>query len=217
MIDPKELQKQIDKGFEVEKDDELVIDHIKIDYLTDEVSYLKYLVDRGYSLNTLKDFEVGYSKVKERVVIPVRDSSYKLIAFIGRAIEQDQVPKYLYTSGFKRKLALFNIQNAKQYDSVIVCEGSLDCLKIHQAGFSNCVSTLGAKVSEEQIKMLRRNFDTIMIFSDNDEAGEAMRSAIINGCQGKEMYVLDIPDGCKDPGEMTEEQIQESFLNKKQA
>ena len=213
-IDPKELQKEIDKGFIKDKEDFLEIDQIRIDYNSDQLNLLNPLLERGFTKQTLIDFEVGFSKIKNRVVIPVRDVSYNLVAFIGRAIEQDQTPKYLYNKGFKRKEVLFNLQNAKSYDSVIVCEGSLDCMKTHQAGFKNTVATLGAKFSDEQTKLLRRFFDTIVIFSDNDEAGRSMSDAIMGACLGKEMYRMQIPEHLKDPGDMTEEQIKESFNNK---
>lgn len=214
-IDPDELQREIDKGFQEDSDESLSIDSIKIDYESDDVSLLSSLFDRGYTKQSIIDFEIGYSKIKNRVVIPVRDISYNLIGFIGRAVDSDQSPKYLYNKGFKRKDVLFNLQNAKYYDSVIICEGSLDCIKVHQAGFKNVVATLGAKVSDPQIRLMRRFFDSIMIFSDNDDAGRSMRDGIIDGCRGKEIFQLDIPEGLKDPGDMTEKQIQQSIENKK--
>lgn len=213
-IDPCELQKQIDKGFEEEKEEELSLDSMRVDYHSNEIELLQYLIDRGYSKQTLIDFEVCYSRVKNRVVIPVRDINYVLLGYIGRSIASDQEPKYLYNKGLKRKSLLFNLNNAKKYESVIVCEGSLDCMKVHQSGFKNCVATLGAKVSDEQVSLLRKFFDTIVIFSDNDDAGRSMRDAIITGCLGKEIFQMEIPDGLKDPGDLTEQQINQSFENK---
>lgn len=213
-IDPCELQKQIDKGFEVDKEEELSLDSMRVDYSSDEIVLLKYLTDRGYSQQTLVDFDVCYSRVKDRVTIPVRDVNYTLLGYIGRSVSPDQEPKYLYNKGLKRKNVLFNLNNAKKYDSVIVCEGSLDCMKVHQAGFKNCVATLGAKVSDEQTSLLRKFFDTIVIFSDNDDAGRSMRDAIIAGCLGKEIFQMKVPDGYKDPGELTDQQIQQSFESK---
>lgn len=216
-LDPVALKKQIENGFR--KNDyieELDITDVEIDYENEnELANIQMFYDRGLSYETLEYFEIGYSTVKERIVIPVRDQSYKLVGFIGRAIKPEQEPRYLYNKGFKRADVLFNIQNAKKYDSCIIVEGSVDAMMVHQAGFPNVVSTLGAQVSANQIKMIKRCFDSIIIFSDNDDAGNAMKSDIINLCRGKEIYTVENNTGCKDPGEMTSMQIQEIINNKK--
>ena len=214
ILDPVNLQRELDLALEVKNDEELTIDAIEIDYDSDEVKNLQTLVDRGYELEVLEDFEIGYSSVKDRVVIPVRDPQYKLVGLIGRAIHDWQDPRYLYNKGFKRADVLFNIQNAKTYDSVIVCEGSLDAVKIAQAGFKNVVATLGAKVSLNQVKMIKKYFDSVIVFSDNDDAGAEMRRAILEECRGKEMFTVSIPDDLKDPGDMTEQQIKQAITSK---
>ena len=84
---------------------------------------------------------MGSQRKKNRVVIPVRDQRYKLIGFIGRATDENQEPRYLYNKGFKRADVLFNIQNAKYFDSCIIVEGSTDAMAIYQAGFPNVVAT----------------------------------------------------------------------------
>ena len=109
---------------------------------------------------------------------------------------------------------MFNIQNAKQYDSCIVVEGSVDAMFIHQSGFPNVVATLGSKVSEYQYKLLRRYFDKIIIFSDNDEAGEQMKHDILDACSGKELYTVTLPEDRKDAGDMTETEIKLTLTNK---
>ena len=215
ILDPVNLQRELDLSLAFREDQELSTDNIEVDYDSDEVSMLQSVVDRGYSLKTLEYFEIGYSKVKDRIVIPVRDTQYKLVGLIGRAIHEWQEPRYLYNKGFKRADVLFNIQNAKRFDSVIVCEGSLDAMKVSQAGYRNVVATLGAKVSANQVKMIRKYFDSVIIFSDNDDAGAEMRSAIIDECRGKELATVSIPDGLKDPGDMTQEQIVHAIENRK--
>jgi DNA primase len=137
-----------------------------------------------------------------------------VIGLIGRAISSEQEPRYLYNSGFKRATILFNIQNAKNYSEAIIVEGSVDAMKVHEAGFPNVVATLGAQVSPQQVTMLKKYFDRIVIFSDNDDAGKAMRDAILDTCCGKEIWIADIADGLKDPGEMDANQINNSIINK---
>ena len=172
------------------------------------------LHERGLSYDTLMRFEIGFSKTKSRIVIPVRNQQYKVVGLIGRAIESSQEPRYLYNKGFKRADVLFNIQNAKNYSEVIVVEGSVDAMKVHEAGFPNVVATLGAQVSKNQITLMKKYFDKIIIFSDNDDAGNAMRDAIIDLCRGKEIYTAKISDGLKDPAEMQVQEIVDSINNK---
>jgi DNA primase len=217
-LDHQALQNTIDRdlNYEEGEKDQLNISDVEIDYENpDMLSNLITLAERGLEYETLETFEVGYSMPKERVVIPVRDAQYKLVGFIGRAIKSEQEPRYLYNKGFKRADVLFNIQNAKAYNSCIIVEGSIDAMFIHQAGFPNVVATLGSRVSEYQYKLMRRYFDSITIFSDNDAAGEQMKHDILNACSGKELYTVELPADKKDAGEMTQEEIINTLTNKK--
>lgn len=215
-IDPVALANEIERGFRGKfVSNDIDIDSVLIDYESNEdISLLKKFIDRGLDIETLEYFEIGYSRVKDRIVVPVRDPNYKLVGFIGRATSDEQEPRYLYNKGFKRADVLFNIQNAKQHPSCIITEGSVDAMMVHQAGYPNVVATLGAQVSGNQIKMLKRYFDELIIFSDNDEAGIAMKNDIIGLCRGKVLSEARVAEGCKDPGEMNKEQIKHTIDNK---
>lgn len=215
-IDPVALSKEIERGFRGKViSNDIDIDSVAIDYdNSDEVNLLSKFLDRGLTVETMNHFEIGFSRLKERIVIPVRDPNYKLVGFIGRATSDEQEPRYLYNKGFKRADVLFNIQNAKRYPSCIITEGSVDAMMVHQAGYPNVVATLGAQVSANQIKMLKRYFDELIIFSDNDDAGNAMKGDIINLCRGKVLSEAKVSEGCKDPGEMKKEQITHTIENK---
>jgi len=200
----------IDDGFDE------AMERILINYNDPEEvsSKLKYLINRGFSAHALEYFEVGFSVSQNRIVIPVRDEKFKVVGFIGRAIDNDTMPKYKYTDKFPRRNLLLNLCNAKQHDSVVVVEGSLDHIKVYQAGFPSVVSTMGSTVTEGQIELLNKYFNTIIIFADNDEAGEKMRDAIIEGCPRKDLWVVQNPGPENDPGDMTSEQIQNAINNK---
>jgi DNA primase len=215
-LDPVALKNQLEQALKpVITPEEITIDGLMIDYDSDLAKEkLMPFLERGLSMDTLRHFEVGFSEAKSRIVIPVRNAQYKVIGLIGRAISSEQEPRYLYNSGFKRATILFNIQNAKNYSEVIIVEGSVDAMKVHEAGFPNVVATLGAQVSPQQVTMLKKYFDRIVIFSDNDDAGKAMRGAILDTCCGKEIWIADITDGLKDPGEMDANQINNSIINK---
>lgn len=191
------------------------LDNVVIDYTSEEdVEKVRYLLDRGFSPKTLRHFEIGFSEKKERVVIPARNEHYQLVGLIGRAIREEQKPKYLYTKGFGRAKILFNLQNAKHFDEVIVVEGSLDALKVHQAGFPNVVATLGSAITEHHMELLRHHFYKIVIFSDNDVAGKRARDGILDRVPDRELWVVEYPsEDYKDPGDLTEEQISEMIEN----
>lgn len=214
VVDPQTLKFKLNKALTQDEELELSMDNLTLDY--EEDSYkLETLLNRGFELDTLEYFEVGFSDRKQRIVIPIRDGSYKIVGMIGRATREDQEPRYLYTTGFKRAKVLFNLCNAKQYDSVIVTEGSLDTMKVHQAGFPNTVATLGSKISEIQFLYLRKCFNEIIIFSDNDVAGEAMKCSIMVSCRGWKIRQVDYPDGRSDPGDMTGDEICQAVNNSK--
>jgi DNA primase len=186
---------------------------IRVD-LPDEIHKLQYLVDRGFTVETLEYFGIAYSDAKKRIVIPARDERHLVVGFIGRTTMADVQPKYLYSKGFPRKDILFNLNNAKKYDSCIVVEGSLDAIKVHQAGFPNVVSSLGATITKEHIQKLANYFDKLIVFSDNDQAGFAMRDEIISKLYDKDLRIVRFEDPkVKDPGEMTEVQIVEHIHN----
>jgi len=175
---------------------------------------LSYLLQRGFHAGVLEHFDIGYSAKQRRIVIPARDEFFSVVGFIGRSTEENQHPKYLYSNDFPRREVLFNLQNAKSYREVILTEGSLDAIKVHQAGFPNVVATLGASIPAEHHKLLSGYFDSFVLFFDNDEAGSAARRAIMEGNPRKDIWIVPYPSGIKDPGEMTEQQIRESINNK---
>jgi DNA primase len=177
-------------------------------HFPDDIEKVEYFISRGFTPETLGYFEIGFSPKKGRIVIPARDEASKLVGFIGRAVDPDAQPKYLYSKGFPRKSILFNLNRAKKYDYIIVVEGSVDAMKIHQAGFPSVVATLGAAVTDEHIALLRKNFDTIIIFSDNDHAGFSMRDKLVEGLSDKTVKIVEYPGAdFKDPGDMDAETI----------
>lgn len=203
---PKEAPKQ---------DWNTAFDRITVDYRNPtDLGKLSYLLDRGYHAAVLEQFQIGYSERQNRIVIPARDEFFNLVGFIGRATSSDQFPKYLYSDNFPRRSTLFNLQNAKAHREVILTEGSLDAIRVHQAGFPNVVATLGASIPQEHHLMLNRYFDSIVLFFDNDDAGHSARRAIIEGNPRKDLWIVPYPSGVKDPGEMTEEQIRQCLSNK---
>ena len=103
-LDQASLRNEIESGFRKDIcEEELSIDNLLIDYSNSEdLVLVKNFIERGLEIKTMEYFEIGYSKVKNRIVIPVRNAQYKIIGLIGRAVSDDQQPRYLYNKGFKR-------------------------------------------------------------------------------------------------------------------
>lgn len=141
-----------------------------------------------------------------RVMFPIIDLRGNVIAFGGRILT-DQKPKYLNTSDtyvFKKTQNLFALNFAKKVckDRIILTEGYMDVISLHQAGFENTVATLGTSITKEQANLISRYTDEVVICYDSDSAGQKATKRAINLLRetGLLIKVISIPKG-KDPDE----------------
>ena len=170
----------------------------------------EYLHGRGFNDDTLKHFEAGYDPSKMMVVVPIHDHKGNPIGINGRTIKG----KYFKLSkGVPRNKVLFNINRAKRYPTAIFCESQFDVMRLHQAGFPNGVCSMGSHVSKEQMALLNRYFERIVVATDADAAGRktgnilagTMRTMRIEwAVQGKGVVY---PHSAKDIGDMTDQEI----------
>lgn len=165
---------------------------------------------RGISAATFKKFEAFQHNNPEfigRVVIPVRSITNKIVAFCGR--HQGQVdPKYLFhPTG--AKLPLFPIVKPIQ-GRVIVVEGIMDMLNLHDKGLTNAICAFGVnKITVDKINILKiQGVSGIDIFFDNDEAGQNGAEKLKSLLESNELTTRNIIFGkMKDPGELTALQV----------
>ena len=127
-----------------------------------------------------------YDKFRGRVMFPIQDKRGRVIAFGGRAVLPDQKPKYLNspeTPLFHKGNELYGLNIARKHSnekSIIVVEGYMDVIALHQAGFKNSVATLGTATSQNHIITLLRSYDEIIFSFDGDKAGrEAAWKALV--------------------------------------
>ena len=147
-----------------------------------------------------------YDYFRNRVMFPIIDVTGNVIAFGGRVMD-DSKPKYLNSSdtpGFKKSKNLFALNFAKNHceESLILCEGYMDVIALHAAGFENAVATLGTALTAEQARIMTKYTKKVLISYDSDEAGQraADRAIRILGDVGLDVRVLKLPDA-KDPDE----------------
>jgi DNA primase len=163
--------------------------------------------------------EVFYDRFRNRVIFPVFDFKGKVIGFGGRVLD-DSKPKYLNspeTAVFKKGTNLyglnFAIKNLKERMLIIV-EGYMDCISLHQYGITNVVASLGTALTPNQAKLLKRYADKIIISYDADLAGQnaTLRGLEILRTEGFDIKVLTVPQG-KDPDGFIRSNGREAFLN----
>ena len=147
-----------------------------------------------------------YDVFRNRAIFPIIDLRGNVIAFGGRNLGE-KGPKYLNSSDtpvFKKSRNLFALNFAKSSDrkELILCEGYMDVVSMHQAGFTNAVATLGTALTEEQCRLIAQYTGEVVLSYDSDGPGqEATRRATgLLEAAGVKIKVLSIPDA-KDPDE----------------
>lgn len=178
-------------------------------------SLTRHMVNLGYTEEELvAGFLCGRSRkngalfdyFRNRVMFPIIDVSGNVIAFGGRVMDDSQ-PKYLNSSDtpvFKKSRNLFALNFARTAcsEELILCEGYMDVIALHAAGFSNSVATLGTAITPEQARIMSRYTKKVLISYDSDAAGQkaANRAIGILGEVGLDVRVLKVKDA-KDPDE----------------
>ncbi len=183
-----------------------------------------YLINRGFSLQTIKDFKLGYASLsnkklfdlllseklydedvlevglknysqnnnemyeffRDRIIFPITNASGQIIAFGGRVLD-DSKPKYLNTKEskiFHKKNTLFglydSLNNLKIDNNLIVVEGYLDVISLHQYGFKTAVAPLGTSISQEHLLSINK-YDKNPIFClDSDLAGQKATARVVD-------------------------------------
>lgn len=147
-----------------------------------------------------------YDRFRHRVMLPIHDASGRVVGFGARTLD-NSVPKYLNTSEtalFNKRHLLYGLHLAqaaiRKSGYVVVVEGYLDVVAAHQHGIKNVVATLGTALTREQVKLLQRYTEEIIIAYDADAAGQkaAIRGLDLIQQLGCRVKVLQIPEG-QDP------------------
>lgn len=147
-----------------------------------------------------------YDYFRGRVIYPIVDTSKNIIAFGGRVLD-DSKPKYLNTSdtpAFKKSRNLFALNYAKDYCSeyLLLCEGYMDVISMHQAGFQNAVATLGTAITEEHARIIARYTKKVILCYDSDGPGQTATNKAMQMLDGVGVPVRILKmEGAKDPDE----------------
>ncbi len=191
-----------------------IITHFGIGFAPDSWNALvDAMRKKGYTDQELRDADlVGekngriYDRFRNRLMFPIIDVRGNVIGFGGRVLD-DSKPKYLNSNEtliFNKRKNLFGLNYAKKTKQpyIILVEGNIDVVALHQYGFDNAVASLGTSLTEEQVALLSRYTEQVVLTYDGDEAGQraAQRAIPMLEKAGIQVKVLQMKDA-KDPDE----------------
>ncbi len=188
---------------------------------------INHLKEKGFSIadmiaaNVIGKSQKGsyYDRFRKRIMFPIINIRGNVVGFSGRAMPGDDKAggKYVNTADtpvYKKSANLFGINFAKNNcsEQVILVEGNMDVISLHQAGFTNAVAPLGTAFTSEQVNLLARYTKEIVLTLDSDAAGQKAikRASQMLENTGLSVRVVLIPDG-KDPDEYIKKNGAERF------
>ena len=191
-----------------------LINHMKSKGFTEHELVLANLARRSD-----KDGKTNYyDNFRNRVMFPIIDLRGNVIAFGGRVMD-DSKPKYINTSDtlvYKKSNGVFALNFAKNANEgkLILVEGYMDVIALHQAGFTNAIACLGTAFTNEQANLLSRYADEVIICYDNDGAGKAATEKALGilGKTGLKLRVVTMASG-KDADEIIRKHGKERFAD----
>lgn len=160
------------------------------------------------SSGLFKENEDGslWCALKNRVTFPIMDTAGSIVGFGGRVMDKSE-PKYKNspeTAAYSKRKILYGWNRAlhSRKDYVILCEGYMDVITLHQAGFTNAVASLGTALTREQVRLLKKKVRKVVLLYDTDTAG---RNATARGIgllrQAGFSILIANTEPCKDPDE----------------
>ncbi len=190
-------------------------------------SLVKYLREKGYEDKLILEAGLAgfdeksglHDKFWNRVMFPIQDINHRVIGFGGRVMGEAK-PKYLNspeTMIFDKSKNLYglNLARTSRKNNIILCEGYMDVITMHQAGFTQAVASLGTAFTEGQAALLKRYTEEVILSYDSDGAGvkAALRAIGILREAGITGKVLNL-DPYKDPDEFIKNKGQEAFFER---
>ena len=164
-----------------------------------------------------------YDSFRDRLMFPILNPSARVIGFAGRTFDENKGPKYVnsaQTDVYNKSQVLYGIHLAKsvirQEKQVILVEGYTDVMSLAQHGVKNVVANSGTALTREQLELLKRYSNRLLMIYDADAAGQ---KAMVRGIElalemGLEPETLQLPEG-EDPDSFVKEQGQEGFIEHK--
>lgn len=188
---------------------------------------LKAMTDKGYSKSELlsagliADNKKGgfYDKFRNRLMLPVIDTRGDVVAFGSRVLDSSE-PKYMNspdTPVYSKRHILYglNLARKSKRPNIILCEGNLDIVTLHQAGFDNAVASMGTALTLEQVRLLSKFTKELVLCYDNDNAGQKATEKALQllNESGLSVKVLQLPRRRAESGELVKQDPDDFIKN----
>ena len=188
---------------------------------------LNEMTSRGYTKSELLtaglivDNKKGgfYDKFRNRLMLPVIDTRGDVVAFGSRVLDKSE-PKYMNSSEtpvYSKRRVLYGLNLAKKTKrpNIILCEGNLDIVTLHQAGFDNAVASMGTALTVEQTRLLSRFTKELVLCYDNDNAGKTATERALQILNNSEfsVKVLQLPRRRTEDGELVKQDADDFIKN----
>ena len=185
------------------------------------------MTSRGYTKSELLtaglivDNKKGgfYDKFRNRLMLPVIDTRGDVVAFGSRVLDKSE-PKYMNSSEtpvYSKRRVLYGLNLAKKTKrpNIILCEGNLDIVTLHQAGFDNAVASMGTALTAEQTRLLSRFTKELVLCYDNDNAGKIATERALRILNNSEfsVKVLQLPRRRTEDGELVKQDADDFIKN----
>ena len=181
----------------------------RADYsLMDGTATSSYFLDRGFTMQTIKDWGIRYDRHLEAIVIPMHDLYGNLVGTIRRMVPPIRThSKYLYNKHFDRSKHLFGAYRHPRTGPTIVTEGPLDALWLHQYGYSTAVALMGSYCSNRQIDLMLQVSHSVVLVMDGDEPGREATAKLEQQLAGRIIASsIALPEG-KDVQDLPEREL----------
>lgn len=175
-----------------------------------------YLDQRGISQPSRGKWQLGWDEDLERLVIPAYDERNVFRFLIKRSLKSRKRPKYLYTDGAIKTNILFGAcfldVDRVRSDGLVLCEGSLDVIRLHQLGVAHAAAILGSGLSRRQVRLIDKlGPRRVFTFFDRDQAGAANTMDAKFKLAKVPLFVVLYPKHRDDPAEMTAKEVERSL------
>ena len=191
------------------------------DVLLNEMTARGYTKSELLTAGLIVDNKKGgfYDKFRNRLMLPVIDTRGDVVAFGSRVLDKSE-PKYMNSSEtpvYSKRRVLYGLNLAKKTKrpNIILCEGNLDIVTLHQAGFDNAVASMGTALTAEQIRLLSRFTKELVLCYDNDNAGKVATERALQILNNSEfsVKVLQLPRRRTEDGELVKQDADDFIKN----
>ena len=195
------------------------------DQYTDKEDSIKDLLSMGMIVQKKDKKDGYYDRFRNRLMFPIHNAKGSVIGFGGRVLSPEDNPKYLNspeTPLFSKSKELYGLYHCRKYsrriDSILVVEGYMDVIALHQQGITNVVATLGTATTPAHLQVLSRSADTIVFCFDGDKAGKdaawkALKTSLPSITSGLIIKFLILPEG-EDPDTLIKKESAKAFTKR---